>query len=277
MVLYPLAVVLLAQVGLLLLIIIGYQFLQKRRLLKELEGLKSEPRPQPKRQEPLLEAESGPSFDKEQASLLLNRMNQGTQNLVSEVPAAKALAKRQAELIEALSDCLDISLDATQEPEESVVLADDEEDTSDDLLSQEELDKALGQGPDKLEGFEEELADFDEELEGLDGLEDLEKDDELEGTADELEDLDAAREDADEPESYDPLVESKKDESKKVDASKKTEGSEKASKNDKDAADKEQGDLPEDTLQKTLDNLDDFDFSDLEAELLKDDDDKKSK
>ena len=36
----------------------------------------------------------------------------------------------------------------------------------------------------------------------------------------------------------------------------------------------EEPELPEDTLQATLDNLDDFDFSDLEEELLKDDDKK---
>jgi|GEM_PF-2420854 len=217
MVLYPLAVVLLAQVGILMLVIIIYQRLQKKRLLKELENAQS----QPAAQEPLLESDLGDSaFDKEQAALLLNRINQNTQDIISEAPAAKALGQHQTELVTALSECLEINLEQSQ-PATSINPKEDKQE-SDEILSQEELDQVLGEGADSLEGLED--------LDTLEGLDD---------------ELDLSETD---PEQYDPLIASEK-----VDEQAEEE-------------------LPEDTLQQTLDNLDDFDFSDLEEELLKEDD-----
>jgi|AntRauTorcE11897_2_1112592.scaffolds.fasta_scaffold08430_3 hypothetical protein len=218
MVLYPLAVVLLAQLGILMLVIIFYQRLQKKRLIKELENSRNTS----EAMEPRLDTDlddSDPGFDKEQAALLLNRINQSSQDIISEAPAAKELCKRQEELISALSDCLDINLDQPKTPEPAPINPKQDEEESDDILSQEDLDEALGESPDDLEG-----------LEGFEGLDD-----------------EPSQQEAEE---YDPLV-----------------ASEKVSEQDDD-------ELPEDTLQKTLDNLDEFDFSDLEEELLKDDDKK---
>ncbi|WP_114418903.1 hypothetical protein [Marinospirillum perlucidum] len=234
MVLNPLAVVLLAQLGILLLVIIFYQRLQKKRLIRELEGLKAGGAPQ----EPGLNLGSGAGFDYEHASLLLNRINQNCHEIMTEAPAAKELCGHQQELVEALSECLDIGLDqpakskapaaaaaAAPAAAETVLADDDAEEDDDDILSQADLDEALGESPADLEGLE----GLDDELEGLDDIP-------QEGSAEE-------------PEEYDPLVSS-------------------------DRVDDDEDDLPEDTLQKTLDNLDEFDFSDLEEELLGDDDKK---
>lgn len=226
MVLYPLAVVLLVQLGILMLVIIFYQRLQKKRLIKELENSRNTSGAR----EPQLDShQDAPDFDKEQAALLLNRINQSSQDIISEAPAARELCKHQEELVSALSDCLDISLEKPKAP--APINPKQDKDESDDILSQEDLDEALGESPDELEG-----------LEGFEGLED-----ELEGLDDEVK----ASSPQEDPEEYDPLV-----------------ASEKVSDEDEDA------ELPEDTLQKTLDNLDEFDFSDLEEELLKDDDKK---
>ena len=249
MVLYPLAVVLLAQIGIILLVIIFYQRLQKKRLTRELEELKQQSPTLDNQQ--FTEQPATAAFDKEQVALLLNRIYLANQDIEQETPAVKKLCQQQLNLITSLSDYLDIALDGPQTPSQepqatSPALAD--ADNNEDILSQEELDAALGEGPQELEGF-------DEELEDLGGLDELEKDDELEGTADELEGLDdlnfETTEDA-EPEEYDPLIKSEK----------------------APPPDEDDGELPEDTLQKTLDNLDDFDFSDLEAELLKGEDKK---
>ena len=244
MVLYPLAVVLLAQFGILLLVIIFYQRLQKKRLLNELEGLKSSAG----LAEPALDLEEPSAlFDQAQAALLLNRINQGTDDIVSEAPAAKELCQRQQQLVKELSKCLGLTLEPAKKAEPIIPAAEAQED-SDDILSQDELDRALGEGPEELEGLDEQF----EGLDGLDELEDLEDDKELQGGVDELEGLDDLISDDAEPEEYDPLVKS-----------------EKAA-----PAEDDEADLPEDTLQKTLDSLDDYDFSDLEAELFKDDDSK---
>ena len=223
MVLYPLAVVLIAQLGILMLVIIFFQRLQKKRLIKELENARNTS----ETQEPRLDSDlddSDTGFDKEQAALLLNRINQSSQDIISEAPAAKELCKRQDELVSALSDCLDISLEKPKEP--APIIPQQEEADSDDILSQADLDEALGESPDDLEGMED--------FEGLEGLDDEIKEEPPQQ----------------EPEEYDPLVASEK------------------------VSDDEDDELPEDTLQKTLDNLDEFDFSDLEEELLKDDDKK---
>lgn len=220
MVLYPLAVVLLAQVGLILLGIIIYQRLQKKRLLQELENATRTTSVQ----EPLLDAElDSPLFDKEQASLLLNRINHSLATIRSEAPVVKDLCHSQEELLVALSDCLDIQLDR-QQPQAPAPATEEKPRDSDEILSQEELDEVLGQGPEALD----ELDDLDD-LEGLD------------------DNLDSAVE---EPEEYDPLIAP-------------------------ETVDDIEEELPEDTLQQTLDNLDDFDFSDLEQELLKEEDNKR--
>jgi hypothetical protein len=225
MVLSPLAVVLLAQLGTLLLGVIFFQKLQKRRLIKELDALKSSGKHHqaPKLSTPTTNAGSG--FDRSQAELLLNRVYQSTLDIISEAPAARDECHNQQQLLHALAECLDIEMNqpagkskpaaaapvaaaATERPEAPVIVPYNEA----EILSQEELDQALGE-TDGLEEFN--LDDF-EELETSEG-------------ADQEDDIRLPGED---PE------------------------------------------LPEDTLQATLDNLDDFDFSDLEEELLKDDDKK---
>ena len=264
MVLYPLAAVLLAQLGIILLVIIFYQRLQKKRLIRELESLQQNPVVQ----EPYLneaELQITPGFDREQAALLLSRIDQANQELASEAPAVRDLCKQQKSLIASLSSCLDLSLpqSASQQaaPQQAApqqpVVADEQDDTGgeeEDILSQAELDAALGEGPGALEGL-------DEELEGLEGLDDLEDDKELQGGVEELESLEDMAFDDSDPEVYDPLVKSEKAPDLASASDEKT-GKEK----------EKGGELPEDTLQQTLDNLEDFDFSDLEAELLKDED-----
>ncbi|MBE0508264.1 MAG: hypothetical protein IBX50_16365 [Marinospirillum sp.] len=229
MVLSPLAVVLLAQLGVLLFGIIFFQKLQKRRLIKEMDALKSSGT---HHQAPKLSA-SDDGFDRPQAELLLNRLYQSSLDITSEAPAARDECRNQQQLLHALAECLDIEMNqpasktapsaeapvaaaaatataatATERPEAPVIEPYEES----EILSQEELDQALGE-TDGLEEF------------NLDDFEELETSD----NADQEDDI--------------PLP-------------------------------GEEPELPEDTLQATLDNLDDFDFSDLEEELLKDDDKK---
>ncbi|SFX01857.1 hypothetical protein [Marinospirillum alkaliphilum] len=216
MVLSPLAVVLLAQLGILLFGIIFYLRLQRNRLIKELEGFKSTGASGQKS----LDIEQGDiSFDHQQAELLLNRSLQNVSDIASEAPAARALCQQQQELLIALGDCLGMILDdkpapaaaparkaaVAAAPAAAAAMA------SDELVSQPDLDAVLAEADD--------VEEFD--LDDLDGLET---------------DEDAADDDL--------------------------------------ALPGEEPELPEDTLQATLDSLDDFDFSDLEEELLKDDDKK---
>lgn len=225
MVLSPLAVVLLAQLGILLLGIISYQKLQKKRLLRELENLRGTSG----RQAPGLGL-SDTDFDAQQAELLLNRSLQGLNDIAAEAPVVKKQCQDQQALILALADCLSIPLASSQETATTkpkvaataaaatattaALAADTEAWSVEDILTQEALDETL-------------MADDAEDDFGLGDLDNL-------VTSDEADDDDLSLP-GEEPE------------------------------------------MPEDTLQATLDNLDDFDFSDLEEELLKDDSDKPKK
>lgn len=231
MVLSPLAVVLLVQLGILLFGIILFQKLQKHRLIKELDAIKTSGKHQlaPTLSDDEIQITDG--FDRSQAELLLNRIYQSSLDVTAETPAARDECRNQQQLLHALAECLDIKMNqpasknkplvatvasaapvaaaaATSRPEAPVIVPYNEA----EILSQEELDQALGE-TDGLEEFN--LDDF-EELETSDSVD---QDDDL-------------------------------------------------------ALPGEEPELPEDTLQATLDNLDDFDFSDLEEELLKDDDKK---
>lgn len=226
MLLSPLAVVLLAQLGILLLGIIGYQKLQKKRLIKELQNLRGT---SAGRQSPELGLADA-DFDVQQAELLLNRSLQGLNDIAAEAPVVKKQCQDQQALIVALADCLSIPLAQSQEaptakPKATATVAaagattaamaaDTEAWSVDDILSQEVLDETL-------------MADDADDDFGLGDLDSLE-------TSNEAED-------------------------------------------DELSLPGEDPEMPEDTLQATLDNLDDFDFSDLEEELLKDDSDKPKK
>lgn len=227
MVLSPLAVVLLAQLGVLMFGIIFFQKLQKRRLIKELDALKASGTHHQAPKLSATPAKTGDGFDRPQVELLLNRVYQSTLDIISEAPAARDECHNQQQLLHALAECLDIEMNqpagksnpaaaaapvaaaaATERPEAPVIVPYNEA----EILSQEELDQALGE-TDGLEEFN--LDDFEE----LETSESADQDDDIRLPGEEAE-------------------------------------------------------LPEDTLQATLDNLDDFDFSDLEEELLKDDDKK---
>lgn len=147
MVLSPLAVILLAQLGLVLLVVVIFQRLQKQRLLKELAGLKHE-------RQPLLTDALGADlvggFDRDQASLLLSRLQKSSQAVTAEAPAAAGLANEQHKLLIALGTCLNIQLQASAPAVKT-----------DELVTQVEIDTALGK--------EEALEEFD--LMDLDSLE----------------------------------------------------------------------------------------------------------
>jgi len=198
MALSPLAVMLLAQLGLVMLAVIIFQKLQKRRLIREIESLKS-----PSRSFFAKEDNStATSFDQDQVELLMNRIFQKSQLIISEAPAAKALSLEQQELLHTLGELLDVNLDSSK-AQPSINPAESE---SEDIITQQEIDSALGR-EEALEEFE--MADF----------EDLETSD------------DATDSDID-------LTE-------------------------------EEYELPEDSVQVALDNLDDFDMDDFESELNK--------
>lgn len=148
MVLTPLAVILLAQLALVMLVTIFFQKLQKRRLIKEIESLKSPHRPFFS-DDDLQDGLEG--FDRPQAELLLNRIFQNTQNILSEAPAAKELCLDQQALLHSLAECIDVPLEPSKEQSA--------EKTSPDIISQEQIDTALG----KEEALEEfDMMDFDD-------------------------------------------------------------------------------------------------------------------
>lgn len=151
MALSPLAVMLLAQLGLVMLAVIFFQKLQKRRLIKEIENLKSPSRPF------FADQDKGEvaGFDKDQAELLLNRIFQKSQAIVSEAPASKALSLEQQELLHTLGESLGITLDASgnQSTINPALNA------NDDLVTQQEIDSALGR-EEAIEEFD--MEDFDD-------------------------------------------------------------------------------------------------------------------
>lgn len=153
MALSPLAVMLLAQLGLVMLAIILFQKLQKRRLIKEIENFKSPSRPffaKEKNNQP-------DGFDQAQVELLMNRIFQKAQLIISEAPAAKALSLEQQELLHTLGETLGVTLDSSKD-KNTINPALSE---SEDIITQQEIDSALGR--------EEALEEFD-----MDDFEDLE-------------------------------------------------------------------------------------------------------
>ena len=171
MVLSPLAVMLLAQLGLVMFVVILFQKLQKIRLIKELEGLKASKAPFFANTH--LDAEEG--FDRQQAELLLNRILQNSLSIISEAPAAKVLSEEQQKLLFTLADCIDVPLESAKKNAPiNPALSE-----SDDIISQHDLDSALGR--------EEAIEEFD--MMDLDDLEtsDDAMDDDLDLAVDEYE------------------------------------------------------------------------------------------
>ncbi|NLW05110.1 MAG: hypothetical protein GX029_07800 [Pseudomonadaceae bacterium] len=165
MALSPLAVILLAQLALMMLGLIAFQLVQKHRLVKEIEKLKLSRRSAFHGQE----SASTEGFDRQQAELLLNRTLQNTQTIISEAPAAKALCEDQQALLYTLSDCLNISLDPSKKRSAAAPLVPALHEST-DIISQEQIDNALGR--------EEAIEEFDMiDFEGLEGLDDLETSD----------------------------------------------------------------------------------------------------
>lgn len=198
MALSPLAVMLLAQLGLVMLAVIFFQKLQKRRLIKEIENFKSPSRPffaKEKNNQP-------DGFDQAQVELLMNRIFQKAQLIISEAPAAKALSLEQQELLHTLGETLGVTLDSSKDKNTINPALNENE----DIITQQEIDSALGR--------EEALEEFD-----MDDFEDLETS-------------------ADATETDVSLTE-------------------------------EEYELPEDSVQIALDNLDDLDMDDFESELNK--------
>ncbi len=153
MVLSPLAVILLAQLVLVLLVIIAFQALQWRRLVKELKKTKAAQKSDFDLNKPV----NTESFDRQQAELLLNRILQNTKTIISEAPAAKALCENQQALLDTLSDCLNIPLDSSsQKPVADTPIVPSLDDN--DIISQEEIDDALGEN---LLDKEEAIQSFD--------------------------------------------------------------------------------------------------------------------
>ena len=90
MVLSPLAVILLAQLALVMLGIIIFQKVQKIRLIKEINRIKFSQKSDANQELSALD-----DFDRQQAELLLNRILQNTTTIISEAPAAKNLSEDQ--------------------------------------------------------------------------------------------------------------------------------------------------------------------------------------
>lgn len=158
MVLTPLAVMLLAQLGLLMLLVMFFQRMQKRRLLKELAEFKLAQRPS-------LDGLDDADFDRAQVELLLNRVLNTSQSIIADAPAATAWCKEQQKIVYSLGEELGLRLETTVEPS---LRADSE------LVTQIDLDAALGREEAleefdllDLESLESDTELVDEDLEGL--------------------------------------------------------------------------------------------------------------
>lgn len=161
MVLTPLAVMLLAQLGLLMLLVMFFQRMQKRRLLKELAEFKLAQRPSLDGLDGLDDAD----FDRAQVELLLNRVLNTSQSIIADAPAATAWCKEQQKIVYSLGEELGLRLETTVEPS---LRADSE------LVTQIDLDAALGREEAleefdllDLESLESDTELVDEDLEGL--------------------------------------------------------------------------------------------------------------
>ncbi|HKM15035.1 MAG TPA: hypothetical protein VJY63_03800 [Marinospirillum sp.] len=149
MVLSPLAVILLAQLVLVLLGIIAFQALQRHRLVKELKKTKAA------KQSgfDLEQSVDAESFDRQQAELLLNRILQNTKTIISEAPAAKVLCENQQALLYTLSNCINIPLDSSSKKTAAVTPIIPTLHESNNIISQEEIDDALGR-EEAIESFD---------------------------------------------------------------------------------------------------------------------------
>lgn len=158
MVLTPLAVMLLAQLGLLMLLVMFFQRMQKRRLLKELAEFKLAQRSS-------LDGVDDADFDRAQVELLLNRVLNTSQSIIADAPAATAWCKEQQKIVYSLGEELGLQLETLVEPS---LRADSE------LVTQIDLDAALGREEAleefdllDLESLESDTELVDEDLEGL--------------------------------------------------------------------------------------------------------------
>lgn len=149
MVLSPLAVILLAQLVLVLLGIIAFQALQRHRLIKELKKTKVAQQSGFNLEKP----SNTESFDRQQAELLLNRILQNTKTIISEAPAAKVLCENQQALLYTLSDCIKIPLDASSKKPVAATPIIPTLHESNDIISQEAIDDALGR-EEAIESFD---------------------------------------------------------------------------------------------------------------------------
>lgn len=149
MVLSPLAVILLAQLALVMLGIIIFQKVQKIRLIKEINRIKFSQKSDANQELSALD-----DFDRQQAELLLNRILQNTTTIISEAPAAKNLCEDQQSLIYTLGDCINVPLDASKQ---RAVVTDELYDST-DIISQEQIDHALNREK-AIEEFD--MDDFD--------------------------------------------------------------------------------------------------------------------
>ncbi|MFK7161076.1 hypothetical protein V6U78_08510 [Marinospirillum sp. MEB164] len=204
MVLSPLAVLLVAQLGILLLGTAIYQSLKNWRLMKELAVFKAAA-------PSALSSDAEPQINLDQAERLLNRLQQGYADIEDYAPASQGLCEEQLQLLDNLADCLGLQLGSARKSapamapvEPSISMPPPSAPESDDIITQDQIDSVLG-------------SDFDAEIDDAIELDELGLD-EIETTSAEIE--------ADDTE------------------------------------------LPDDTLQAILDSQDDFDFSDLESELL---------
>lgn len=205
MVLSPLAVLLVTQLGILLLGTAVYQSLKNWRLMKELAVFKAA-------SPDMGSADLSSQINLDQAERLLNRLQQGYSDIEDYAPASQGLCAEQTQLLINLADCLGLHLAQTgpaapaKEPFEpsSINMPPPSAPESDDIITQDQIDSVLG-------------SDFDAEIDDAIALDEMGLD-EIETSAS----LEA----------------------------------------------EDESELPDDTLQAILDSQDDFDFSDIESELL---------
>ncbi|ODC03905.1 hypothetical protein BFW38_10470 [Terasakiispira papahanaumokuakeensis] len=252
MTLTPLAVLILVQLGLILLGLNIFQWFIQRQLKRELAS-----RPAATGHDQPRSAAQSPSFDPEQAQLYLNRLHLNAETLQQSGDERTTLSQEQRELSEALASLLGLSLTAvaTAPAAGNAVAAASQNEAA--AIPQEDLTMAL----DDLEPPEDFVDDLPE-----DGAEDLPTipDDDLMGLDVDLPDAPAQEED----ESGDLLSQGELDDAL---AGLSLDNSAPITEED---TKKEKGELPEDALAASLDDLDEFDFGQLEEALMKDDNSK---
>lgn len=251
MTLTPLAVLILAQAGLILLGLNIFQWFIQRQLKRELAS-----RPAATGHDQPNALDQDPSFDQEQARLYLNRLHLNAETLEQSGDERTTLSQEQRELSEALAGLLGLSLTAvaTAPAAGNAVAAASQ--SEDDAIPQEDM--VL----DDLEPPEDFIDDLPPDE--VEEMPEIPEDDDLMGLDVDLPDAPAQEED----ESGDLLSQGELDDALaglSLDNSAPIE---------EDEAKKEKGGLPEDALAASLDDLDEFDFGQLEEALMKDDNSK---